>query len=128
MHGIPEGRSETEVGEGDPVAPQSQPTFELDGRDILARACMAALMQGQRTMGSDVDFDFSTAIFDALKSVTGHNIGPYAPSEWLCINLDDYKVGRAYPFKGEYRIVSMTADEGLLEGIESIINPEEDDK
>lgn len=128
MHGIPEGRSEAEVGEGDSIAPPEQPPFELDGRDILARACMAALVQGQRRIGSDEEFDFSTAVFDALKSVTGHDIGPHSPSSWLCINLDDYRVGRAYPYKGEHRIVAMSADEDLLQDIEYTISPEEEDK
>lgn len=120
MREVPEGRDDSEVGEGDPVDPPLPPPFELDGRDILARACMAALREGQK---DPANFDFSTAVFEALANVTNHPIGPFEPSEWLCINLGDYRVGRAYPYKGEHRIVAVTPDEGLLADIdEEIIN------
>lgn len=126
MLGIPEGRSETETGEGDPTA---TPPFTLDGRDVLARACMAALMEGQRhigTGGNDDDYDFSTAIFNALKSATEHNIGPHEPSPWICINLDDFRIGRAYPYKGEHRIVPIVPDNGFIQDLETHISPDED--
>lgn len=124
MSGILEGREQAEVGESDP-APAPIPAFALDGRDILARACMAALVEGQRNLGGDSDFDFSTAIFKALKEATDHNIGPHEPSSWLCINVDDFRIGRAYPFKGEHRIVAVTPDAGLLDDIEGNIISEE---
>lgn len=76
---------------------------------------MNALMEGQR---DPENFDFSTAVFEALKKVTNHNMGPFEPSAWLCINLDDFRVGRAYPYKGEHRIVAITPDFGLMQAID----------
>lgn len=120
MHEVPEGRSDTEAGEGDPF--DSAPPFELDGRDILARAVMNALMQGQR---DPENFDFSSAVFEALKNVTNNNVGPFEPSPWLCINLEDFRVGRAYPYRGEHRIVAITPDFGLMESIDEEMSDEE---
>lgn len=82
---------------------------------------MAALMKAHR----DPEIDISTEIMGCLMEVTQNNFGPFEPSDWLCINLNDYRVGRAYPYKGEYRIVPMVADMGLLQRIDEAVNSDE---
>jgi hypothetical protein len=76
----------------------------------------------QRGMRSDPEkFDLSTEIMVALKAVSEHEIGPFHPSPWLCINLDDYRVGRAYPYRGEHRIVPITPDFGMMQDIDEAV-------
>lgn len=121
MSELPEGTEQAEAGEGDPVDPP--PPFQLDGRDILARTFMAVLQKGMHT--DPQKFDVSTEILLALKQITENEIGPFAPSPWFCINLENYQVGRAYPYKGEHRIVPVVPDFGMIQDIDGVVNSDE---
>lgn len=123
MSELPEGTESTETGESDPV--DSTPQFALDGRDILARTVMGCIQKGMRSDPSQ--FDISTEIMVALKAITEHEIGPFHPSPWFCINLETNQVGRAYPFKGEHRIVPITPDFGMLEDIDDVVMGTDED-
>lgn len=117
MSELPEGTESAEAGEGDPA--DSAPPFQLDGRDILARTVMAVIQKG---MSSDpTKFDVSTEIMKALKGITENEIGPFHPSPWFCINLESFQVGRAYPYKGEHRIVPITPDFEMMRDIDEAV-------
>jgi hypothetical protein len=80
----------------------------------------------QKGMRSDPNtFDVSTEIMVALKAITEHEIGPFHPSPWFCINLETNQVGRAYPYRGEHRIVPITPDFGMMQDIDEAVNPSE---
>lgn len=121
MSELPEGTESTEAGEGDPI--DSPPPFELDGRDILARVVMGCIHKGMS--GDPQQFDISTEIMMALKAITEHEIGPFHPSPWFCINLETNQVGRAYPYRGEYRIVPITPDFEMMQDIDAAVDGDE---
>lgn len=84
---------------------------------------MGILQKGMRA--NLADFDISTEIMRSLREITEHEIGPFHPSPWFCINFDTNQVGRAYPYRGEYRIVPITPDFGMLQDIDEVVNPVE---
>lgn len=114
-HISPEGTGTT-PSEGDPAAPTTPP-FKLDGRDILTQVFMSAI-QGCL---HDGDRDISTEIFRILDEMTTDTFGPYKPGEWVCFNLKDFEVGRAYPYDGAtFRIVRQRPTQEFLEKIHEV--------
>lgn len=79
----------------------------LTGKEILARAFVNAMMSV--TNPTDDSIDLPEEIWKNLGLLTGKRIGTLEPSEWLCFNLETGEIGRAYPYKGEYRIRSTEA-------------------
>lgn len=76
---------------------------QLDGKELLARAFITAMMSVSNP--TQEDLDLGEEIMKTLKQVTEVQRGPFQSGEWLCLNLDTFEVGRAVPFKGEHRIV-----------------------
>lgn len=63
-------------------------------------------------------YEFGTEFLDRLAAATNMGEkGGIQASPWICINAQDGTIARAYPYKGEHRIVPILDDSKAMEDL-----------
>jgi len=101
----------TDVGTPE-EAPPDPLGVKLTGKDILARAFLNAMMSVEQARFSR-DIDLPEEVWKNLLELTDMGV-PGLEGEWLCFNVESGEIGRAYPYKGEWRIRTASADDRRL--------------
>lgn len=97
-------------GEGAPVPPSQL--------ELFSKAIQFALMAGMEAMRRGEEYDFGQQFLDRLSALSNlGDKGSIKPSAWVCINTEDGSIGRAYPYRGEYRIVPILDDGRAMEDL-----------
>ena len=106
MHGINNFGISTETS-GSNLPVPSQP---LEGKEILLRCFMYAMMSAGNPFSDDVNLE--DEVWRNLSELADFSDGQLE-GEWICFNVKSGAIGMAFPYKGEWRIreTSVTDEE-----------------